>query len=154
MWFEDSFLWPIMIRIGRDDVWGEILVRKFHHVYYDWYFFLFMILATGWGIAFLSKKSPVALQTTWKQDVMLALYIVMGGLLFFNTPFLTHSMLAWGVRQYIQSVVWSLLIAGLPAALIYAGAAQKQRLSLLALIPVIHSLLALIYIANPICAIE
>ena len=87
-------------------------------------------------------------------------YVILGGLIFFNSPILTHGMFDWTFQQRLFSMIWSLLVALFPVAIIYFNLLRTRKqinnlgFGLLSLFLFIHTIMTCIYVMNPIIAVE
>ncbi|HOZ50048.1 MAG TPA: hypothetical protein PLO37_14180 [Candidatus Hydrogenedentes bacterium] len=163
--FYDSFLWPAMELIGLDNLWGEIIVRRFQLVYYDWPIALFFLASTAASVRYFRRRKRAdetepAKMVGRRGKVFLCVYVVLGGTVFFNAPVLTHAMFRWTTVDYMRSVAWSLGVAALPCLVLYGlkvirkFQAAKQWRAFLTLIPIVHTVMALFYVMGPLTAIE
>ena len=147
--------------IGLDNLIGEIVVRKFHLVYYHWSIALLIFTSAAVSIRVLARcKTPLTSESNKLLEVLLCIYMLLGVLVFFNAPILTHLMFDWIWADYMRSAGWSLGVAALPCVALYSilvcrrPELRMQWPIFLSLVPIVHSFMALLYIINPLVLVE
>ena len=106
---------------------GEVTTRKFHLVFVHWSVALCFIL----GLIFLGLYFGDATLQNWRalsstKKTFWVGYIVLIGLTAFNSPFLTHSMLGWGLSSHIYAMFWSIIAAAIPVVIISANRQNRS----------------------------
>ena len=133
---------------------GSIELRKIQAVYLHWALIPVFVVLLVLGIQTLNRnrqrtRNVLTPWTLW----FLVLYSAVGGILpFFNKIGFTHYTLFWTFGPRIPYMLWSIGIALLPLAIVlvvqsFKGRGQHADVGiLLALFPVLHSVMAVVYI--------
>jgi hypothetical protein len=156
----DSF-WRGVEWSGRHNLAGGIMNRKLELVYAHWSVLLVFFAVTVLAVAVLIRRSSELRRIVppWVA-VCILLYCLIVGLFFFNKMSFTHAMLQWRWHMFVWSMLRSLVLAAIPVWLLYVAGTVHPEIAkvpgrlYLALIPILHSLMVVLYVLNPYCAIE
>ncbi len=160
MSYTKTAFWPFLEYLGLDNLTGEILARKLQLVYVDWPGILvFVVLLVASIRSLASRRNRPSKPLSVREWMSLTLCAVIGGVIFFSTPFLSHAMAGWPLHLYFVSMLWSLAVAVAPVALLYFQRHKKEerkqyRVYFLALVPLMHSAMAVVYLLNPLTAFQ
>jgi hypothetical protein len=156
----DSF-WAGVGWLDSQTLAGEIFNRKLQLVYIHWTVLVAFLVVSVLAVAVLIRHRG-ELRRIMRSWVVacLVLYSAGAGLFFFNSLFFSHAMLAWPSRMFVLSMLRSAVVSVAPIWLLYVmDAANREMAAIpmrvyLALIPILHSVMAVLYLSNPHCAIE
>lgn len=151
----DQF-WSGLEWLGLEDLLRGIPNRKLQLVYIHWSILLIALVVNVVAVAMLIRRSNELRRAAppWATFVVLV-YCLIAGLFFFNRMVFTHAMLQWPWQNFVLSMLGSVAVAVAPVWLLYVvGASDREAVKVpgrvyLALIPVLHSLMTIIYVLNP-----
>jgi hypothetical protein len=137
--------------LGLDSLVHGFAARKLQMVYIHWVVLLIFIIATLWAAFTLIRRRRQLLHIVPFGIVPLLLaYCLLVGLSWFNTLAFRHAMMEWSFGDRFLSMLWSMVVAGVPVLALYLGQpstsvqsmTSKDRVVLhLAIFPIVHSLL-------------
>ncbi len=138
-----------------------IVERKLQLVYVDCWIMLLFGLATIAAVTVLIRERRDFRRAVplWTVPLLCA-YCLVVGLFFFNRLLFTHAMLQWPLHNYIFTMLGSLAMAVVPVWCLYVvpnsdSADWKQRAAIrFSIVPLMHSLMMIIYILYSPVAME
>lgn len=182
MYYSDTAFWWVNKAAGMRNLYGEILTRKLQLVYVHWTGLgLALILLLVVLVVLVARTQLPPARTARQPDGslvllvpraqlpplahivtgiwLLALYVPLGGATFFSAIDFSHAMLRWPLWMYVVSALYSWTVAAAPVVLLYfvqnsRPERRDYRVAYLAVIPVVHSLMATVYLLSPYWGIE
>ncbi len=137
----------------------QILARKLLLVYSHWSIVLLFLVLLGFSLTIWRREAhSIYCSLSKSGKTSLILYIILISLQFFNRIDFLHYMFEWGFYEYFMHSLRSVAIAFIPVLIIVVkqlkGNEKTSVAGTIGLLIIIHSMMTLIYLLNPIYMVQ